>query len=666
MNGSHTSQNEEPPLDLAALVRAALLPRPSLPDPVTFAEHRSFIGDDGPGLYPAQRTILRLIYGDVEHMTDQDKERIEGWRSSFYLGEKRWGIPEDIWDRVAWLKQQGRPHFGHVLLIGGRRGGKGHLGAVIGAYEWARLLSWGDPQAHFGIARAHHLITMVTATNYHQARENQFADLARTVVAGEFFRGRVASVNRSEIAILTNADVLRCGELGIEDPQAVRLQASLRGRALTSNAAAGRGAAGNVLILDEFAHHVATDDGSTAEEVYRALYPSLAQLGPDGMVYMPTSPWTRASYAFKLYEDGLAVDGAGRALNPDFLVIQLPSVAFFEGWDDLRATEGRRFCGAPIVNNEDLLRVRDRDPVSFEVEYDAQWAETQDAYLDPRMVARMFEPLCPRHGTSLTEAGACSLCGAAGRVLRPTQAGPLHFGYRAHADPGVSQSNFSLVIGHAEVFEDALDEPVVHCIIDLIRLWRAEDYPDRQIPYTAIEAEIAAIVLGFPSLKVLSLDQFGSFATVPQLRERLRRAGHRGKVIEVTFTAGTNAMRWEKFKSALGEGWIHAYPDTYGPEGKSLAELELKFLQWRNGKVMKQSVGPVRTKDVADAMAVVVAELLDDKLRREPRREKMFQTPIVAGPGFGASRRPSARAILAEYPRRRPRNPYGKRVPWNL
>src|SRR5439155_22246985 len=115
-----------------------------MPDIVTFASHASFIGDGGPGLFPRQEVILRLIYGDVENMCDYDRNVIEEWRHGFHSGPDRCGVPFDVWDRIEWLHANGRRHFSHVVFIGGRRAGKGHLGAIMVAYEWYHLLSLGD------------------------------------------------------------------------------------------------------------------------------------------------------------------------------------------------------------------------------------------------------------------------------------------------------------------------------------------------------------------------------------------------------------------------------------------------------------------------------------------------------------------------------------------
>jgi hypothetical protein len=77
--------------------------------------------------------------------------------------------------------------------------------------------------------------------------------------------------------------------------------------------------------------------------------------------------------------------------------------------------------------------------------------------------------------------------------------------------------------------------------------------------------------------------------------------------------------------------WIHAYKDDYFENNGSLLEMELKFLQERNGKVVKQEIGPVTTKDLADCVMVIASELLKDQLDRHLRRERLGQARLATG-----------------------------------
>ena len=78
-------------------------------------------------------------------------------------------------------------------------------------------------------------------------------------------------------------------------------------------------------------------------------------------------------------------------------------------------------------------------------------------------------------------------------------------------------------------------------------------------------------------------------------------------------------------------GWVHAYKDTFFDDGEgSLLEQELKFLTEKNGKVEKQNIGPVTTKDLADTVMEVTVSLLESQLGRA---DNLDTTIAVGAPG---------------------------------
>ena len=105
-------------------------------------------------------------------------------------------------------------------------------------------------------------------------------------------------------------------------------------------------------------------------------------------------------------------------------------------------------------------------------------------------------------------------------------------------------------------------EQLAHVIIDYLNVWKPGDYEDGHIPYSLIEREIVELLRGFTTLKVLTLDQYGAFATVDRLREALREFCFDVRVLEENFNVRSNYIRAERFKAGAGEGWIHAYRDT--------------------------------------------------------------------------------------------------------
>lgn len=107
--------------------------------------------------------MLKLIFLETDLMTPYDLDVIEEWRDNFYGGDHRIGVPPDVWDRVEYLKANGYTHFREILNITGRRGGKGHIGGIIGAYQNWKLIQLDDPQWYYGIERNKELYLFVVA-----------------------------------------------------------------------------------------------------------------------------------------------------------------------------------------------------------------------------------------------------------------------------------------------------------------------------------------------------------------------------------------------------------------------------------------------------------------------------------------------------------------------
>lgn len=225
--------------DVPAILRASIEPARDLPDPVTFATHPAFLGEAATPLYPRQQTILRLIYGDREHMTSYDLDVIEAWRTGFDLGPDRIGVPSDIWQRLDWLEAHGRRHFAQVLFVAGRRAGKGHIGAIMLAYEWYRLLLLDDPQAYYGLAPGKHLRAPITATTYVQARDNLFADVLFVVQNAPCFERHLITHTSRYLTLATPADIRRAEARG-GGKAVLRQMASLRAHAISASGAARR------------------------------------------------------------------------------------------------------------------------------------------------------------------------------------------------------------------------------------------------------------------------------------------------------------------------------------------------------------------------------------------------------------------------------------------
>jgi hypothetical protein len=227
------------------------------------------------------------------------------------------------------------------------------------------------------------------------------------------------------------------------------------------------------------------------------------------------------------------------------LVVQLPSGDLYRDWEQthdpgfLAWPAGRPFppLQGPIFAGEDEGRHRRADPDGYDVEFGAQWAASQAAYLQREDVDRLFAPY-------------------RGRALPMATVGSPEYSYIAHADPSVTGANFALVVAHAE----ADDEGQRHVVIDLLQVWRPQDFTDRRIDYEHITAEMESLLCRF-RLTNLTFDQFNSAGLMARL-QAFRRTDTRvlgdPSISERTATAPYNHRVAETLKTALGRGLVHA------------------------------------------------------------------------------------------------------------
>jgi hypothetical protein len=586
-----------------------------------FTMHPSFCGQK---LYPRQLTLLKLIYLETENMSAYDIDVIDGWREGFKQKRDTFGVQPDIWQRVDYLKSRGYTHFPHVQAVLGRRASKGYIGGILGCERIAYLHSLDSWQRHYSLKAGTEGWLQVFATSQQQAQRTQFADIRYLVESCKYLQPWISSSKEGYFSIRTPADLRRIAELESQKVRVEREIASLKAIALSSNSATGRGLSTFSIFFDEMAHMI-FGSGSTksGEEIYDAAEPSLDQFGTDRLIYIPSSPFTKIGKFFELYRHGSVpmpherpdgtteltmVDAKMLGLSdddieegieeataePEMLIVQLPSWGLYEDWERSKSLGMPKFKRAVQVYNERMQRLEQRNPEKFKVERRGQFADVQGAYLDPEKVDAMFEPPTWR------------------APLEPQANGRLSYQYRIHCDPGRTNANFALAIGHLEdAPTDEYGDKWPHVIFDYLRVWKPTDFSDHTIDYMQVQTEIADILRRFPSTTKLSFDMWNSAGPISMLRSEF---SPRIRIVEESFQEAANQKRAELFKSALNLGWIHSYRDDFGEQGTCLLEQEMKFLTEVNGKVKKQDFGPVTTKDLWDCVAVVSTTLLHEAL----------------------------------------------------
>jgi hypothetical protein len=398
---------------------------------------------------------------------------------------------------------------------------------------------------------------------------------------------------------------------------------------------AGRGQAGFIVGMDEMAHMVATGANRSAEEIWKAVTPSLDQFGIDKFIVCPSSPWEMIGQFYVEWQQAQEIDEeTGFFAYPEKFVLQLASWEIYIGWELTKPDPDKNYRGFELFPNDitcrkcpmhdnlpknhrwagDLGEYRDQDgtinlplltpltrpvqgfddemkrlekadPDGFAVERRSYWQTTLDAYLDAKKIMAMFTPWPDPEG----------------EPLQMATRGALGTYYKGHADPGFVNDPYAVAVAHTVQAPDGY----LHVIFDYMNHWEPHEFDGNTVDYDFVTEELWKLISGFP-IDDFSFDQHQSKGFQAELSKRARSSQlpKRTQIHIINETATYNLRVAETFKIALNMGWVHCpYMEA--------AELELKFLQFKNGKVVHQTAGPVQHDDIARSMFEVVFHHLE-------------------------------------------------------
>lgn len=612
-----------------------------IPDPIEFVCSDKYL--DRGNIYPRQATLLKITFLRDDLFTQFDLDVIGEWIDSFEDTGKE-GIQPDIFERIRICKEQGRPWFRENIFVGGRRGSKGHMGGLFGAYVLWHYLALGDPQGYFGVDRDKKLTAITFGGKKEQAKVNQWRDIQNIILGGPCFSPYISRPQSEALTVFAPHDFARIHQMARRGVYTENDMATFEIIPKESTVMAGRGPTSFMQHYDEMAHVVATGAIRSAEEVYNAATPALDQFGEWAFIYEGSSPWTQTGQFFTNYERALEKNDDGSPAYPEMLMVQFPSWSLYEDWERahiipmrpakmlrIERVEGgdgaespstlpaetpqvhviermetseevphfRALRGAIQAYDAQMQQLERANRDTFNVERRAWWAAALNAYLDPEKIRLIWQPVD-------------------GRELAQQIRGNLSTVYKMHGDPSKSGANFGLAIGHAEVLPtpvmnpqtgDIEMRPYKHVIFDVLHAWIPADFPDGKIDYIALEQELADYGSRFMPFE-MTFDQFNSASPIQHIDAILRATKLPKRVVveERTATFQLNWRRYETFKSAVNMGLVHA---PYF----ELADLEMRFLQdTGNKKPDHPTSGPVQTKDVLDCMAEVVYTLIGTQI----------------------------------------------------
>ncbi|MET7363325.1 hypothetical protein ABZS76_33475 [Streptomyces sp. NPDC005562] len=604
-----------------------------VPDPITFVVSPEYL--NRPNLYPRQATLLKVFFLREDLFTPYDYAVVAKWdeqyrtakvsneRSAAEAAEDLAdnedapkmpiGGSPDLLGRMRAAKALGYPWFREILLVMGRRAGKGHISALAMAYVLWCYMAKGDPQDYYGVDRDKKLATLIFAGKREQAKQNLWRDLVNVVTSGPCFAPYIASSLGEKLSVFAPHDFVRMDEMARRGINTAMDMATFEILPKESTLMAGRGPASMIMGFDEMAHVTASGANRSAEEVYTASVPSLDQFKKDGFLIEPSSPWQMTGQFYANYERAVELEPDGAPAYPAIMMIQLASWDIYLDWerahelplfpedftgdnDEYAETKppGFRVLKNAIQTFDEAMRKLEKaDPDTFAVERRAQWATVMDAYLDPDKVGAVFGPWFNRPAQY------------GGPLIVPTTQGILAYAYKGHADPSSVNCRFGIAVAHTET--DTEGRP--HVIFDKIHHFDPADFPKHTIDYEQVEDWIWDEIIKPYQPDEFTFDQYQSVGSIQKLVKKVAKE-RLPKQVSVFERTATNAINWkyaETFKAAINMGLVHA------PEHED-GMLELKFLQKPPGinRVDHPTVGPVQTKDIADAIMITTWSLIGD------------------------------------------------------
>lgn len=322
------------------------------------------------GLYPVQRFILKLYYNiplDAV-LPDNPGDRIrvsKTFRRSATVEMTEVDYLRHLFDHGRCnIRVQDFKARRELILVLGRRSGKSMLSSIISAYELYKLIARGFPQAYYGLLPSTEIRVLCIANDKEQA-EIVYGEINNHVQHVDYFQSSLKRNTQSFMKFRTESDAQRFKK----DTNKATISATFK----SSIARGIRGRGCMACILDELAFFV-NDGKSSADQVYRAMTPSLKQFSPkdpknrrtpigpsDGRMICISSPDAKEGLFYNLYE----LSKSGGVASSQMLMIQAPT------WEV-----------NPTVDESDYEVERAKNARAFETEYGAQFSDRVRGWIE--------------------------------------------------------------------------------------------------------------------------------------------------------------------------------------------------------------------------------------------------------------------------------------------
>lgn len=243
--------------------------------------------------------------------------------------------------------------YTELLLSCGRKGGKTLLVSIMVLYEVYRLLLTDNLHKKYGLIPNQPIYIMVVATSREQALGVLFQYIRSLVEGSWFFTDYVVNITNEEI----------------------EFQKRIKIRCQACSSRSGRGFPTWMNAYDEHAHMLTRSGNAAGDVVYNALQPNLKVFRGDGKSVSISSPAGMDGIFWELFKTGDPIH-----------VIQKDKEQGTQPWRAVFQHPTWELNPELPYKHRELEKERKANPINFDMEYGAKFAQVIQAALEPMQI----------------------------------------------------------------------------------------------------------------------------------------------------------------------------------------------------------------------------------------------------------------------------------------
>jgi len=575
---SNKSKAQSSVSDIISEMKSAIaLPgvKRKIPDIIEFCNSKDYLGlphlRSPIHLKPVQVLILKVFYRGSRGNEDINltEEELSLCKNLGLVDSERGNVLDKYYNKVI---------FRELVLVWGRRASKDFVSSIIALYEAMKLLEapGGDPYGYYNIA-ADNPITVLTVANSSGQAEVAFNEIRGKLLSSSYFNDKYVKegLSHDSICLLTPKDKEENREF-LERDMGLKTRGSIVVEVGHSNSATLLGKKCFVLILDEVASYKTSGGSASADRIYSALTPTIADFFREESVLDKNGKT-------KLDENGKTVSN----IVYDGKIISISSPRAKEGklWDlfsQAHLYDSRLACRLPtwdVMPERTRISLKKEFKTMNEEEFEMEFGAEFSGIAGENFFSEEYVKKCFKGNIQFKKFG---------------EPGQIYF---LHLDPAATSHNYALALVHKQIFLNEETHKADYIImVDLLKYW----HPTINKP--VIASEVDEYVINLKRLFRIGMVTYDSWNSL-ESKLRLRKAGMPNK--ETRFTNRYKMVIYAELLQVVNAGKL-IVPNN-DPAAVLLMDemiaLQKKIIPTGYRISARRSGDGVKTDDLIDSLA---------------------------------------------------------------